>query len=60
MFAVLDPDGRYLGPLTIGGITRIDYVRPIVRNDRLYFAGTDEVGVSRIYVYRVERSGGDS
>jgi hypothetical protein len=55
VFAVLDPDGRYLGQLTLSNVARVDYVRPVIRNDRVFFVGTDEIGVQRIYVYKVER-----
>jgi 6-bladed beta-propeller len=52
-FAVLDPDGRYLGHLDVDGIALETYVRPVVRNDRLYFVGRDDLDVQRVYVYRI-------
>jgi hypothetical protein len=50
---VLDPDGRYLGHLDVDGIALETYVRPVVRNDRLYFVGRDDLDVQRVYVYRI-------
>jgi hypothetical protein len=54
LFAVLDPDGRYLGRLQIDAVDRDAYVSPVLRNERLYFVGRDELDVQRVYVYRVE------
>ena len=55
VFAVIDPDGRYLGRLTIEGLERANYVDPVVRNGRLYLVGRDEWDVQRVYVFRIER-----
>jgi len=55
-FAVFDPDGRYLGQLQVSGMERELYVSHVVRNDRLYFVGRDELDVQRVYVYRIERA----
>jgi hypothetical protein len=54
VFAVLDPEGRYLGRLQIDGVSRDIYLAPLVRGGRLYFVGRDELDVQRVYVYRVE------
>jgi hypothetical protein len=54
-FALFDPDGRYLGRLGAAGFERLSWVRPVVRNDRLYLAGRDMLDVQRVYVYRIER-----
>ena len=59
-FVVLDPDGRYLGRLQVDGVDRDEYVTPVVRSDRLYFVGRDELDVPRVYVYRIVRSGSES
>jgi hypothetical protein len=56
VFAVLDPDGRYLGQLQLPGVARDAYVPTITRNDRLYFVGSDELDVQRVYVYRIGKS----
>jgi len=55
-FAVIDPDGRYLGRLDVDGPGRTTWIRPIVRNDRVYWAGTDELDVPHVYVYRIEKT----
>ena len=55
VFAVLDPDGRYLGRLQLDGINRDTYIPPVVRNGRLYLIATDELDVQRVYVFRIER-----
>jgi hypothetical protein len=54
-FAVFDPEGRYLGRLQIDGVERVPYLPPVVRNDRLYVVGTDELGVQRVHVFAIER-----
>jgi len=56
LFAILDPEGRYLGQLKVDGVRRDAYLSPLVRNDRLYFVGRDELDVQRVYVYRVNKS----
>jgi hypothetical protein len=55
VFAVLDPDGRYLGRLQVDGAPRVTYLQPVVRNDRLYWVGSDELEVQHVYVYRIEK-----
>lgn len=55
VFGVIDPDGRYLGELRVDGIERDAFVQPVVRNDRLYFIGRDELDVQRVYGFRIER-----
>lgn len=55
VFALVDPEGRYLGRLDIDGVERDVYVDPVVRNGRLYFVGQDELDVQRVYVYEIER-----
>jgi hypothetical protein len=55
-FAVIDPDGRYLGELDVHSANRDEYVAPVVRSDRLYFVGRDELDVQRVYVYRIMKS----
>lgn len=55
VFAIFDPDGRYLGRLWIDGVSRVPYLPPVVRNDRLYLVGTDELDVQRVHVFRIER-----
>lgn len=57
VFAVLDPDGRYLGRLAIDGVSRDEYLTPVVKSDRLYFVGRDEFDVPHVYVYRILKSG---
>jgi len=55
IFALFDPDGRYLGRLRATGLWRDTYLRPVVRNGRLHVVGRDELDVQRIYVFRVQR-----
>ena len=55
VFAILDPDGRYLGRLQLDGIDRDIYIPPVVRNGRLYLVATDELDVQRVYAFRIER-----
>jgi 6-bladed beta-propeller len=55
--AVLDPDGRYLGRLQIDGVARETFIPIVVRDDRLYLVGRDDLDVQRVYVYRIDRSG---
>lgn len=55
-FAVLDPDGRYLGGLGLDGMNLETYIRPIIQNDHLYFVGRDDLDVQRVYVYRITGS----
>ncbi|HLG05554.1 MAG TPA: 6-bladed beta-propeller [Gemmatimonadales bacterium] len=54
-FAILDSAGRYLGRLEATGVRRYPYVPPVVRNDRLYVAGSDELDVPKVYVFRIEK-----
>ncbi len=56
VFAVVDPDGRYLGRLQVDGIKRYVFVPPVVRNGRLYLVGRDELGVQRVYAFRIART----
>lgn len=53
VFGVFDPDGRYLGRLSIENVERVSNLNPVLRNDRLYFVGRDELDVQRVYVYRI-------
>ncbi len=53
VFNVLDADGRYLGRLQIEGTTREPYIHPVLRNDRLYFVGRDELDVQRVHVEKI-------
>jgi hypothetical protein len=54
-FAIFAADGRYLGRLHLDGLTRDATVPLVVRNDRLYVVGRDELDVQRVYVYRIQR-----
>lgn len=56
VFAVVDPDGRYLGRLQVDGIKRDVYTPPVVRNGRLHMVGRDELGVQRVYGFRIART----
>jgi len=53
-FAVLDPDGRYLGDLHVDGVDRDTFVAPVVRNGKLHLVGRDELGVQSVYRFRIE------
>jgi hypothetical protein len=55
VFAIVDPEGRYLGRLRVGGVERDVSVDPVVGTGTLYFVGRDELDVQRVYVFRVER-----
>jgi hypothetical protein len=55
VFAVVDETGRYLGRLRAEGVLRESFVRPIVRNDRVYWIGRDELDVQRVYAYTIDR-----
>jgi len=55
LFAVMDPEGRYLGKLRIQGVERVEWVEPVVRNGRLYLVGRDELDVQRVHVFRIDR-----
>jgi hypothetical protein len=55
VFAVIDETGRYLGRLRAEGVLRESFVRPIVRNDRVYWIGRDELDVQRVYAYTIDR-----
>jgi hypothetical protein len=55
VFAVIDADGRYLGRLRVEGMVRESYLRPIVRNDHVYWIGRDELDVQRVYAYTIDR-----
>jgi hypothetical protein len=54
-FRVFDPGGRYLGRIELRGLQRINWVPPVVLNDRLYLVGRDELDIERVYVYEIER-----
>jgi hypothetical protein len=54
-FAIFDEAGRYLGRVHIDGIEREVFVKPVIRNDRLYMVGRDELAVQRVYVFRIVR-----
>jgi hypothetical protein len=54
-FAVIDPDGRYLGRVVAAGLVRDTFVPPVVRNGRLYVSGRDALDVPGVYVFRIER-----
>jgi hypothetical protein len=52
-FAVFDSAGRYLGRLEANGFKRNVYIPPVVRNDRLYVVGSDNLDVPKVYVFRI-------
>ena len=52
-FDVFDADGRRLGRVATG-VERMQWVKPRVRNDRLYLVATDDFGVQRVMAFRVE------
>jgi hypothetical protein len=52
-FDIFDADGRRLGRLATG-IRRVQWVKPRLRNDRLYLVATDDLGVERVLAFRVE------
>jgi len=54
-FAVIDPDGRYLGRLELSGFERTTFIDPVVRNGRLHLVGSDELGVQYVQVFRIDR-----
>jgi hypothetical protein len=54
-FAIFDPDGRYLGNIDIPGVRRVGWIDPVVRDDRLYLVGQDDLDVQRVHVFRIER-----
>ena len=55
LFAVFDPEGRYLGGLQLNALRRDTFLQPVVRNRRLYVVGRDELDVQRVHVFRIER-----
>lgn len=55
LLKVVDPDGRYLGSLELEGFELYPWMDPVVRNDRLYLVGHDELDVQYVYVFRIER-----
>jgi hypothetical protein len=55
VFALVDPDGRYLGRLVLEGIDRNTFVDPVVKAGRLYVVGRDELDVQRVHVFRIEK-----
>jgi hypothetical protein len=54
-FAVIDPEGRYLGRLEVEGFERETYIDPVVRDGRLHLVGRDELGVQHVHVFRIDR-----
>lgn len=60
VFAVFDGEGRFLGRMWADGMERDATVPAIVRNDRLYFVGQDELDVQRVYVFRIARAANPS
>ena len=54
-FAVFNGEGHYLGRLSAKGVSRSPYLSPVVRNDRLYLAGQDELDVPKVFVFRIEK-----
>jgi hypothetical protein len=54
-FAVIDPDGRYLGRLDLSGFERTTFVDPVVKNGRLHLVGRDDLGVQYVHVFRIDR-----
>lgn len=58
--AVFDPRGRYMGTLHAEGLHRDPYIRPIVRNGRLYIVGRDDLDVQHIFVFRIDRAAEES
>jgi hypothetical protein len=55
VFALFDPDGRFLGRLHLDGVKRDALLEPVVRNGRLHFVGRDELEVQRVHVFRIEK-----
>lgn len=55
VFAIIDPEGKYLGRLLMEGFERVEWVDPVVRNGRLYLVGRDEYDVQHVFVFRIER-----
>lgn len=54
-FAVFDPSGRFLGHVTTTGVARETFVRPVIRNGRLYLVGRDELDVQSVHVFEIVR-----
>ena len=55
VFRVFDPEGRYLGPLQLTGMSYYNYAPMVVRGDRLHLIGRDELDVQRVYVFKIQR-----
>jgi hypothetical protein len=53
-FALVDPDGRYLGRLS-AEVRRDVFLSPVVRDGKLYVVGTDEFDVQHVYRFRIEK-----
>ena len=51
-FDVFDADGRLLGRLSTG-VRRLRWVKPLVRNGRLYVVAADELDVPNVHVLRI-------
>ena len=54
-FAILDPDGRFMGEVAAEGMNRATWVDPVVRNGRLHLVGRDELDVERVYVFEIRK-----
>ncbi|MEX2281947.1 MAG: 6-bladed beta-propeller [Gemmatimonadota bacterium] len=54
-FDIFDTESRLLGRVATG-IWRMPYVKPLVRNGRLYLVGLDDLTVPFVYVFRIERA----
>ncbi len=55
VFAVVDPDGRYLGRVKLEGVNLDPFIPPVVRGGRLYLVERDELDVPRVSRFRIER-----
>jgi hypothetical protein len=55
VFAIVDPEGRYLGRLQVEGVRYDAFLPPVVREGRLHIVGRDEVDVQHVYVFRIEK-----
>lgn len=54
VFALLDPEGRFLGRIELPGIERDVQVGPVVQNGKLYLVGRDALDVQHVHVFRIE------
>jgi hypothetical protein len=53
VFAIFEPEGRYLGRMTLN-VRRESYYPVVVRGDRLYMVTRDELDVQRVHVFRID------